>query len=78
MMMVPSYPEDDSCALKVYTSISTMVVRVGHKAPVVRVEGTIISRLRRPIRLEPSRYRSAQRALWYTVKVAGGGTSVHA
>ena len=47
-----------------------MVVRVGHKAPAVRVEGTIISRLRRPIRLEPSRYRSAQRALWYR---EGGG-----
>jgi len=37
MMMVPTYPEDDSRALKVYHSISTMVVRVGHKAPVVRV-----------------------------------------
>jgi len=47
-----------------------MVVRVGHKAPAVRVEGTIISRLRRPIRLKTSRYRSAQRALWYR---EGGG-----
>ena len=43
-----------------------MVVRVAHKAPsVIRVEGTIISRLRRPIRLEPSGYHSAQRVLWY-------------
>ena len=45
-----------------------MVVRVGHKAPasgVFEIEGTIISRLRRPIRLKPSRYRSAQRAPWY-------------
>jgi hypothetical protein len=44
MMMVPTYPEDDSRALKVYQRISTMVVRVGHKAPVVRVEGEQLSR----------------------------------
>ena len=50
-----------------------MVVRVGHKAPVVRVEGTIISRLRRPIRLGPSRGKTARSALHLTVKVA----SVH-
>jgi hypothetical protein len=57
-------------------------LRVGHKAPVVRVEGTIISRLRRPslgprpIRLEPSfsftvRQRAA-RSISYREKVAGG------
>jgi len=49
-MMVPTYPEDGSRALKVYQhQHHAMVVRVGHKAPVVRVQGTIISRLRRPI-----------------------------
>ena len=40
-----------------------MVVRVVHQAPGVRVEGTIISRLRRPIQAEPSRSHSACRAL---------------
>ena len=67
MMMVPTYSEDDSRALKVYQhqhhGSPSMVVRVGHKAPVVRGEGTIISRLRRPIRLEPTRADRAHRAL---------------
>jgi hypothetical protein len=45
MMMVPTYyPEDDSRALKVYQHQHTIVVRVGHKAPVVRVEGEQLSR----------------------------------
>ena len=63
-MMVPTYPEDDSRALKVYQE-HQQVGRVTHQAPAFEIEGTIISRLRRHIRLEPSRYRSAQRALWY-------------
>ena len=63
-MMVPTYPEDDSRALKVYQE-HQQVGRVTHQAPAFEIEGTIISRLRRPIRLEPSRYRSAKRALWY-------------
>jgi len=80
MMIVPTYPEDGSRALKMYQHQQTMVVRVGHKAPVVRVEGTIISRLRRPIRLGGwGRHgKTARSALYLTVKVAGGGTSVHA
>ena len=60
MMMVPTYPEDDSRALKekVYQhqQFSTIVVRVGHKAPVVKGRrNNYRSRLRRPIRLKPSR-----------------------
>ena len=61
-MMVPTYPEDDSRTLKVYQE-HQQVARVDHQAPASEIEGTIISRLRRPIRLEPSRYHSAQRAL---------------
>jgi hypothetical protein len=55
-----------------------MIVRVWHKAPVVRDGGTII--------LENcvGRFgwnlqgKTARSALYLTVKVAGGGTSVHA
>ena len=51
-----------------------MVVRVAHKAPsVIRVEGTIISRLRRPIRLGPSRSNSTCRAL--CDREGGGGAT---
>ena len=41
-------------------------------------QGTRCSRLHRPIRLKPSLYHTARRALYGTVKVAGGGRSVHA
>ena len=61
-MMVPTYPEDDSRALKVYQE-HQQVGRVTHQAPAFEIQGTIISRLRRPIRLEPSRYHSAKCAL---------------
>ena len=37
---------------------------MAHQAPAFEIQGTIISRLRRPIRLEPSRSHSAHRALW--------------
>ena len=37
-MMVPTYPEDGSRALKVYQHQHPMVVRVGHKAPIVSSE----------------------------------------
>ena len=63
-VMVSMYPEDSSRALKGYQE-HQQVGRVAHQAPAFEIEGTIISRLRRPIRPEPSRYRSAQRALWY-------------
>ena len=51
-----------------------MVVRVGHKAPVVRVEGTIISRdcvgrFGWNLQLHG---KTARSALYLTVKVAGG------
>ena len=61
-MMVPTYPEDDSRALKVYQE-HQQVGRVTHQAPAFEIGGTIISRLLRPIRLEPSRSHSARRAL---------------
>ena len=61
-MMVPTYHEDSSRVLKVYQE-HQQVARVAHQAPAFEIKGTIISRLRRPIRLEPSRYHSAQRAL---------------
>jgi len=61
-MMVSMYPEDSSRALKVYQE-HQQVGRVAHQVPTFEIEGTIISRLRQPIRLEPSRYHSAQRAL---------------
>ena len=54
MMMVPTYPEDRSRTLKVYQE-HQQVGWVDHQAPASEIEGTIISRLRRPIRLEPSR-----------------------
>ena len=53
-MIVPTYPEDDSRALKVYQE-HQQVARVAHQVPTFEIQGTIISRLRRPIRLEPSR-----------------------
>ena len=60
-MMVSMYPEDSSRALKAYQEHQ----QAGRVVPTFEIGGTIISRLRRPIRLEPSRYRSAQRVLWY-------------
>ena len=48
-MMVPTYPEDDSRALKVYQE-HQQVARVAHQVPTFEIEGTIISRLRRPAR----------------------------
>ena len=79
MMMVPTYPEDDSRVLKVYQE-HQQVCRVAHQVLTFEIGGTIVSRsrLRRPIRLEPSRYHSAQSALCDTVKVASAGTSVRA
>ena len=53
-VMVSMYPEDSSRALKVYQE-HQQVGRVAHQAPAFEIEGTIISRLRRPIPLEPSR-----------------------
>ena len=53
-MMVSTYTEDSSRTLKVYQE-HQQVARVAHQAPAFEIEGTIISRLRRPIQLEPSR-----------------------
>ena len=61
-MMVPTYPEDRSRALKVYQE-HQQVGQIAHQAPAFEIEGTIISRLRRPIRAEPSWSHSARRAL---------------
>eukprot|EP00964_Phaeocystis_antarctica_P048630 scaffold28154_cov56-Phaeocystis_antarctica.AAC.2 len=60
--MVSMYPEDSSRALKVHQE-HHQVGRVAHQVPTFEIEGTIISRLRRPTRLEPSRSHSAHRAL---------------
>eukprot|EP00964_Phaeocystis_antarctica_P049848 scaffold28872_cov55-Phaeocystis_antarctica.AAC.1 len=57
-----TYPEDRSRALKVYQE-HQQVGRVAHQVPTFEIGGTIISRLRWPIRLEPSRSHSAHRAL---------------
>eukprot|EP00964_Phaeocystis_antarctica_P037690 scaffold21536_cov39-Phaeocystis_antarctica.AAC.3 len=54
--MVSTYPEDRSHALKAYQE-HQQVGRVAHQAPSFEIADTIISRLRRPIRLEPSRWR---------------------
>eukprot|EP00964_Phaeocystis_antarctica_P036973 scaffold21117_cov77-Phaeocystis_antarctica.AAC.1 len=59
---MPTYPEDRSRALKVYQE-HQQVGQIAHQAPAFEIEGTIISRLRRPIRAEPSRSHSARRAL---------------
>ena len=61
-VMVSMYPEDSSRALKLYQE-HQQVGRVARQVPTFEIEGTIISRLRQPIRLEPSRYHSALRAL---------------
>ena len=77
-MVVPTYPEGGSHALQVCQH-HHQVVRVGHFVGLSETGRTWCSRLLRPIRLKPSRYHSAPpRALYGTVKVAGGGPSVHA
>ena len=68
-MVVPTYPEGGSHALKVCQH-HHQVVRVGHFVGLSEIGGTRCSRLHRPIRLKPSRYDSAQRALSYR---EGGG-----
>ena len=68
-MVVPTYPEGGSHALKVCQH-HHQVVRVGHFVGLSEIGGTRCSRLLRPIRLKPSRYNSAQRALLYR---EGGG-----
>ena len=73
MMMVPTYPEDDSRALKVYQE-HQQVGRVALKSSSFEIEGTIISRLRRPIRLKASRCITARSALCDTVKVEASAT----
>ena len=77
-MVVPTYPEGGSHALQVCQHHHQVLVRVGHVVGLSEIGGTRCSRLHRPIRLKPSRYHSAHRALYGTVKVAGGGPSVHA
>ena len=68
-MVVPTYPEGGSHALQVCQH-HHQVVRVGHFVGLAETQGTWCSRLLRPIRLKPSRYHSAKRALWYR---EGGG-----
>ena len=68
-MVVPTYPEGGSHALQVCQH-HHQVVRVGHFVGLAETQGTWCSRLLRPIRLKPSRYHSAKRALWYR---KGGG-----
>ena len=63
-MMMSTYPEDRSRALKVYQE-HQQVGRVAHQVPTFEIGGTIISRLRRPIRLEPARYRCVAWRGWY-------------
>jgi hypothetical protein len=59
---------------------ASTTIRLCESAPLFvglsETQRTRCSRLLRPIRLKPSQYDSAQRAL--SVKVAGGGLSVHA
>ena len=77
-MVVPTYPEGGSHALQVCQH-HHQVVRVGHVVGLSETQGTWCSRLHRPIRLKPSfTVITAHSALYYTVKVAGGGPSVHA
>ena len=47
-MVVPTYTADSSRALKVYQE-HQQVGRVAHQVPTFEIEGTIISRLHRPI-----------------------------
>ena len=68
-MVVPTYPEGGSHALQVCRH-HHQIVRVGHFVGLSETQGTRCSRLHRPIRLKPSRYHSAPRALWYR---EGGG-----
>ena len=68
-MVVPTYLEGGSHALQVCQH-HHQVVRVGHFVGLSETQGTRCSRLLRPIRLKPSRYHSAPRALWYR---EGGG-----
>ena len=68
-MVVPTYPEGGSHALQVCQH-HHQVVRVGHFVGLSETGRTWCSRLLRPIRLKPSRYNSAQRALLYR---EGGG-----
>ena len=75
-MVVPTYPEGDSHALQVCQH-HHQVVRVGHFVGLSETQRTRCSRLLRPIRLKPSR-RTAHSVRCATVKVAGGGPSVHA
>ena len=63
-MVVPTYPEGGSHALQVCQH-HHQVVRVGDFVGLSEIGGTRCSRLLRPIRLKPSRYQSAPRALWY-------------
>ena len=77
-MVVPTYLEGGSHALKVCQH-HHQVVRVGHFVGLSETQGTRCSRLLRPIRLKPFHGNTAHSALLYvTVKVAGGGPSVHA
>ena len=80
MMMVPTYPEDDSRALKVYQ-------HQHHGSPWLCGSGT--RRLLSELRVQLSRDcagrfgwnlhgLTARAALCDTMKMAGGGTSVHA
>ena len=68
-MVVPTYPEGGSHALQVCQH-HHQVVRVGRFVGLSETQRTRCSRLLRPIRLKPSRYDSAQRALSYR---EGGG-----
>ena len=68
-MVVTTYPEGGSHALQVCQH-HHQVVRVGRFVGLSETQGTRCSRLLRPIRLKPSRYNSAQRALSYR---EGGG-----
>ena len=76
-MVVPTYPEGGSHALQVCQH-HHQVVRVGDFVGLSETGRTWRSRLLRPIRLKPSRSNTAHSALYGTVKVAGGGPSVHA
>jgi hypothetical protein len=61
-MVVPTYPEGGSHALKVCQH-HHQVVRVGRFVGLSETQGTRCSRLLRPIRLKPSQSHSAQCAL---------------
>ena len=77
-MVVPTYPEGGSPALQVCQH-HHQVVRVGDFVGLSETGRTRCSRLLRPIRLKPSRSHSAHHGVrCATVKVAGGGPSVHA